>query len=317
MLPNPFDLTGPEFLVFFIALSTVVGAGMMWLRDSGEQTDESGDIRPTDPYELAYLMGGRPHLLRVAVLSLIDRRLIEASGSDLKAMDPENVRRAERPLDRAILQCFLTSDASSQLFVDANIRDQADEIGNKLRAEGLLPDNWQTVRRRNILIGATLLVLGVGIVKLLVALSRGKTNVIFLVILCVIVPIVFTLLSNPLRTPRGSRILARMQGMLGDLRYRKDTLRLHEVTDDIVLLAAVFGITALPVEAAALMGSVRLRPSRDTAWAGSACGGSSCGASSCGGGGSSCSGGGSSCSGGGSSCGGGGCGGGCGGCGGG
>ena len=317
MLPNPFDLTGPEFLVFFVAFSVAVGAGMVWRRYRGEQTDESGDRTPADPYDLAYLMGGRPHLLRVAVLSLMDRRLIEPSGNQLKALDPENVRRAARPLDRAILQCFLAPDASSRLFTDSNIHDQAEEVGNTLRAEGLLPDNRQVVRRRDTLIGAVLVVLGVGIVKLLVALARGKTNVLFLVVLCIVVPIVFVLLSNPLRTPRGNRVLARIKGMLGDLRDRKDTLRLHEMTDDIILLAAVFGLAALPAEAAGLMGSVKLRPNRDTAWAGSACEGSSCGASSCSGGGSSCSGGGSSCSGGGSSCGGGGCGGGCGGCGGG
>jgi len=127
------------------------------------------------------------------------------------------------------------------------------------------------------------------------------------------VPVVFTLISNPLRTPRGNRALSGLQEMLGGLRGRREHLGLHDATDDLVLLAAVFGITALPAEAAGLMGSVWLRPTRDTAWAGSACSGSSCGAASVSG--SSCSGGGSSCSGGGSC--GGGCGGGCGGCGGG
>jgi uncharacterized protein (TIGR04222 family) len=302
MLPNPFDLAGPDFLAFFVAFSVAVGAGMVWLRHRGEQTDASHDGSLTDPYELAYLKGGRAHLLRVAVLSLMDRKLLDPFGSELKMATPDAVGRAGRRLDQAILQAFLAPAASAELFTDSNISDQAEEIGNTLRERGLLPNNAQVVRRRNILMGAILLVLGVGIIKLLVAFSRGKSNVLFLILVCVVVPIIFTLLSNPLRTPRGNSILSRTKSLLGGLHFRRATLGLHTMTEDITLLAAVFGLAALPADAAALMGSVKLRPRQDSAWIGSSCGGSSCGAS--------------CCSGGGGGCGGGGCGGGCGGCGG-
>jgi uncharacterized protein (TIGR04222 family) len=285
MFPNPFDLAGPDFLAFFVAFSVMVGIGILWLRHRGEQTDESHDGSLTDPYEIAYLKGGRAHLLRVAVLSLMDRKLIEPFGTDLKIATPDAVGRTHHRLDQAVLQCFLTPGPSAQLFTDSNIEDQAEEVGNRLRAQGLLPDDVQIVRRRNILLGAIALTVGVGIIKLMVAFSRGKFNVLFLILLCVVVPIIFTLLSNPLRTPRGDSILSRTKSLLGGLHSRRASLDLHSMNADITLLAAAFGLGALPTEAAEMMGAVKLRPRQDSAWVGSSCGGSACGTSSCGGGG--------------------------------
>ena len=74
---NPFDLAGPEFLVFYLILGGSLLAMLFLLRRFGEP-DASVSVQLTDPYEIAYVRGRANEVMRLATVGLIDRGI--ASG---------------------------------------------------------------------------------------------------------------------------------------------------------------------------------------------------------------------------------------------
>src|ERR1700676_4468200 len=84
---NPFDLRGPEFLLFYFFLSLLVIGGVVLLRRSDEDRD-IGKPPIDDPYLVAFLRGRENETLRVATLSLVDRGLLtlKSSGTPLLSL---------------------------------------------------------------------------------------------------------------------------------------------------------------------------------------------------------------------------------------
>src|SRR6185503_19282142 len=61
---NPFDLTGPEFLIFYLGLAAVViGVQFLWRRQSESRNALKIDL--ADPYLIASLRGGDNEVIRV------------------------------------------------------------------------------------------------------------------------------------------------------------------------------------------------------------------------------------------------------------
>src|SRR5262249_41860319 len=73
---HPFDLPGPQFLVFYVVFAAVVIAAFYF----GRRRYESGPLpptNPTDPLLFACLRGGPKEVVRVAMLGLLDRGLLK------------------------------------------------------------------------------------------------------------------------------------------------------------------------------------------------------------------------------------------------
>ena len=66
-MPNPFDLRGPEFLLFYLFLGVAVTTVVMVLRHRGEP-QQAGTAPLTDYLKIAYLRGGSAEAIRVASL---------------------------------------------------------------------------------------------------------------------------------------------------------------------------------------------------------------------------------------------------------
>src|SRR4030095_11590605 len=102
-MPNPFKLTGPEFLVVYAVLGVAVLAGLHLLR----RFAESGPVPRidySDPYLLAYLRGGELETMRVTVVSLIDRGLLHLSGGYLTLTNDKGIELVRRPVEAAVLR---------------------------------------------------------------------------------------------------------------------------------------------------------------------------------------------------------------------
>ena len=67
---NPFDLSGPEFLVFYICVALMVIIALKLAIDEAEGGAPRA-LPLSDPYQIAWLRGGTPEAARIAVLSLI------------------------------------------------------------------------------------------------------------------------------------------------------------------------------------------------------------------------------------------------------
>jgi uncharacterized protein (TIGR04222 family) len=300
---NPFDLPGPEFLLSYLILSVVVIAALILLRRAAE-SGEASKIDLSDPYLIAYLRGGETEALRVALVCLIDRGLLIATGTQIKRADKAGPHSVRRPLEKAVLKTYEKPGATSSLFDDLDLQEACAELKAKLESSELLPDKSVMQARRVRLILAGCILGGVGVVKIIIALERGRTNVGFLIILMIVAMAIAVKLASPRLTGKGAALLADTQTLYAGLKDRATSIRPGGATLEVVMLAAAFGTGALAGDAFAYTRTLFPRAKSSSAlssWGSSSCG-SSCGSS----GGSSC----------GSSCGGGGCGGGCGGCGG-
>lgn len=289
---NPFDFTGPAFLVFYIVLSILVIGGVVFLRRWFE-SPQTPRIDLSDPLLIAFLRGGHSEAMRVAAVSLIDRGLLDCSDTRLQTAARARTESVRRPIEKALLEKFSSGDEAASMFSDWKLKSTCDEYEQKLKKVGLLPDDSVTLVRIVVFSSALLILAGVGISKLMLALERGRPNVCFLLVLVVVAIVVAAKQSFPRLTESGKAMLQDVKHLFSDLKDRAYQLKPGGATIEPMMLAAVFGVGALSGDGFGY--TKKLFPRTKEASAASSCGGG-CG-SSCG-----------------SSC-GGGCGGGCGGCG--
>jgi uncharacterized membrane protein YgcG len=120
------------------------------------------------------------------------------------------------------------------------------------------------------------------VIKIDIAIGRGKYNVEFVIILGLIALWVMWRLTRRRRTSLGNRMVKDLRRLFRTLRQRAASIRSGAMTSDAVLLAAVFGLSVLPAPGFADL----LRVYKKSASSGGGCG-TSCG-SGCGGGGGGC-----------------------------
>lgn len=291
---NPFELTGPWFLLFYILLGVSVLLVLYFLRKSLEPSDLPR-ARLTDPYEIACLRGGVHAALRVAALGLIDSGLLKRSGETLEAAGEGSF---EHDIEELVWKKFKSPGRASEIF---ELGPSALALQETLTARGLLPDRRQREIRKTAKFAAAGVLLAVSFARIGEAISHGRSNILFLLLLtAVFVALVF--LFRPKRTPAGDRMLRALQGLGRSLKARVSLLRSGQGSRELLMAAALFGFGILPGEFA-YAHEIFPKPERSSDGGSSSGCGSSCGS------GSSDSGSSSGCGG----CGGGGCGGGCGG----
>ena len=284
---NPLDLRGPQFLLFYVCLGGAVCLVAAWLRRSREQVTDPP--RPLADYlEIAFLRGGAAEAVRVAILNLVDRGVLALSGEHVQVAPGEPTAHIMRPTERAIAARARGIAKAAELLADREVTTAATtECEPGLVRRGLLPSPAQRASRHALWAlsgGALAAVAGL---KILVALSRGRSNIGFLVILGLLFVVVTFLVTHPRRTAAGSALLADMTTLFRGLKDRASSLRPRQNANDVALLAAIYGVNAaFPVHPE----MERLFPRPTTSDGSSDSGGSSgssCG-SSCGGGGGGC-----------------------------
>lgn len=350
---NPLDLMGPDFLRFYLiyGIGILAVAGLLRVRWAGASTPSPGGRwvpgsypRESDAYAIALLRGGP----REAVCALFGRLVTGGyltldQGVLRRPEEPPEDRSRLLPIEEEALLLAASSGADGVRVHDARERiaqavaPRLEEMRRELESQGLMPGPQQRRRYRAVCLLALAAVLGLGIAKLVVALSRGRTNVWYLIALMLVYAVACVLLLIPPRlTHAGRRYLDWLRESHRGLVNLLVNGRRAE-TEELALAAGIYGLAALPALSpldTALAAHGPVRPDRhphpgsssgaSSGGGGSGCGGGDSGISSVGGGdsgGSSCgggdSGGDSGGDGGGGSCGGGCGGGGCGGCGGG
>jgi uncharacterized protein (TIGR04222 family) len=287
-MSNPLDLRGPEFLVFYIILGMLVTLAVVVMRRWSEPLVVSAAGSLTDYLKIAYLRGGAEEALRVATLALIDRGLVEVVGDDTLHAVPANLPgRLQRTEERLLENCKVPTKVSALLSDESLKVTVSVECEPSLMRAGLLPDDRVKAGRLWLLFGAMVFLGFVAFLKILVALGRGRTNIEFLIVVCVIFGVVVYRVANPFRTAAGEAMLADLRMLFSALRERARSIHSPPGGDDIALLAAVFGTGSLPMRFDYLDRLFRKPPQeRSSSGCGSSCGsgGSSCGGG-CGGGG--------------------------------
>lgn len=297
---NPFNLYGPQFLLFYVGLLAITLFTVARLRRRDELRDSPYSDTPwNDPYRIAFLRGGKNELVRVAIVSLVDRGLLETKSDKVQTSAVGRGTAPRKRVERDVIEYCLSAKEPNALFTGDRFDAAAKEYENELAGMRLLPDDQMKVRRRELFLWAAAVLLFFSITKIVIAITRGRGNFGFLVILTVVALVLLGKAAFPRLSARGNALLENVRNLFLSLKVRAPQIRPGGASSELVMLAAVFGVGALPREH--FLWAQQLFPKATSASSSSST--SSCG-SSCG----------SSCSS--SSCGGGGCGGGCGGCGG-
>ena len=287
---SPFDLPGPQFLVFYALFSLAVLVGL-W---SARRLYEAGappQIDTTDPYLFACLRGGPAEVARVATLGLIDRGQLATVGGRVTWTAHARIDARRPRIEQAVLGHFEhDGELSSVMKDDRVLKVAAADYEDELRRHRLIPDySISETRDRFKLIAAGGLVV-VGGLKLVIAFAAGRQNVFFLIGLMLLALYLVWEIADPYRTRTGDDLLAGIRTMFSGLRRRAASIRPGSGSRDVLWLTALFGVAALPVGAFPFIGDFRDR----TTASGASCAG---GGTGCGGGSSGCGGGGGGCGG--------------------
>ena len=303
-------MRGPEFLVLYsVYCLIVIALAVVWSRRCDPLpfgTSLPGEPRAGgDPYELAWLRDGRDGMLQTALVSLTQRGFVQVL--DGQAQRTTLVPQSLRPVEQIVYTALQAPRSVRRMLDDYSVRinlaNAAAAYEARFRQAGLATTPTERTRvhvARGVGIAA---VLGLGLFKLMAAISTGHYNVLFLILIAIVTTVVIALLCRPLRlNARGRAYLKQLTTT-----YTAWRMAPAAASADVDMLPLYVGLLGTSV----LAGTEYDDLNRQLHPQASASGGSSgCGSSSCSGGGSSDGGGGSSCGGGGcGGCGGGGCGG--------
>jgi uncharacterized protein (TIGR04222 family) len=284
---NPFDWTGPWFLLFYLVLGVFSYWFLRFYVSYRERRQPIPKLKMSDPFQIAFLRGGENEAIRIASISLVDRgllRIIDASSKapKLETTYPRDINLGKTRIERALLKLYRVGQESSAAFSDPECKHSCGSY-QELLGEHRLVRNAEITQERAIPIGLiALLLLGVAGLKIYIALERDRENIAFLIILAVVLVYVLVLLIWRHRTGLGDRMLSDLKTLFQSLYMRRESLRPRMQTTDAALLAAVFGLSALPAAFQYARDIFRKASSSSSGSCGSACG------SSCGGGGGGC-----------------------------
>lgn len=202
---NPFDLRGPEFLVFYVLFL----GGMFALYEYFRRTWEPSlppKANLSDPYEIAFLRGGKNEAFRVATVSLIDRGLIKVNKTVLLA-EQNASGLVKRRIEEAVISKFQVSGKATTLFSASGFGSVCKAYEEELIRLGLMPTIGQ---KRNRLIWKIFMIavaLLTAAHKIDVAMQRGHSNIGFLIMLGIGFTVLLLGYSSP-RTPAGDKFLS-------------------------------------------------------------------------------------------------------------
>jgi uncharacterized protein (TIGR04222 family) len=310
------DMYGPHFLLLY---GSVIVATLIGVRWGIRSADATASLPPPplrsnpDPYELAYLRGGENEVTRLAIFSLIqrgylkvsetkkwwgrvERRLSQASGGpDWRHLSPG---------EQAVFRFFTLPHTAAEVFQTGpqaiGLTGLCSEYETKLQHEDMLypPQALDTGRLIQILGAGIILCLGG--YKLIAALIKGHSNVVFLLAMGIAALFGLALVG---RIPRlsylGRDYLKRLQQAFERMKPKTTNASSAMPDATMLLLVSLFGVGVLSDTSYAYYGQM-FNQSSGAGGCGGSFGGGGCGGSSsggCGGGGSSGCGGGGGCGG--------------------
>ncbi len=272
-------MTGPEFLVFYATLCAAVLIANWYCRNSQENGRGEDPPRLTGPYEIACLRGGKEEAARLAILNLIQAGLLAPTGNSITTASrglPANILETAERLMLEVGRQGVTKATEAVKLVAGKPEMKRHE--DPLVKAGLIPGAAQKAQRWWRMAACLVLLWGLAGARIYSALSRGRNNVVFLVVLAFGAAMLLLGQTMKPRTRLGDRALAGLRELFGkDASYRPAM-----EPNEVAMLAAVWGMSVLMSRGDFLFVPT-LFPGASSSSSGGC--GSSCG-SSCGSGGS-------------------------------
>ena len=276
---SPFDLPGPMFLVFYLFCGGVALLALTMLHNSAESPDAT-KVNLSDPYLIAYLRGGRREAVRVLTVALVDRGLLKVSGPTVSAVASNAGNGVRLPVEQQLLSYCQTPQEVASLNSGHCLAGAMGLYEQELVQLGLLPNEHTKSARVFRLIVFVAVMWGIAVFKIILAIERGHTNLAFLVILSIAFAWAAYKITHPRQSGPGKALLADLKSLFGSLKERASSFHPGSNSSELALLAAVFGVDAIPIDVFPHKKALYPQVSGSC---GSSCG-SSCGGGGCGGG---------------------------------
>ena len=245
---SPFDLNGPAFLLFYLVFGIVV---CVVLRRAIARNEAAGTWAPprNDPYLITFLRAGAESAVKLAVVALIDRGLLRYENKLLSPARPDASQFVQRDIEREVLARCAGGVHADAALVGASRMQACVAYRAELVAGGFLAGPHTMAQRLPPVLLALGFLTSVAAVKVMLALARGHHNVVLLLILMLVFGGFALWQLLPDSTGRGAAALANLRTLFERLRTRASRLVPGGETNEMVLLAAVFGLHALPANA--------------------------------------------------------------------
>lgn len=257
---NPLDLTGPEFLRFYLLYGVAVLA-VAWVARSLVLRATTPPLssrwapgiypRAEDAYAIALLRGGPMEAVRTLLGQLVSTGLARVEDGKLHAAGSAvDGNRPLQPIEvdawRSLAPGSRVEVATAERRIHRAVEPRLTEISRQLASEGLLHTVERDAGFWPIQLLAWLLIAGAGLLKLQVAFSRGRTNVGFLILLLIAFTLaILILLRPPRRRPAGQEYLLWLReahhGLIGRTEERRPG------SGELALMAGIFGLSAVPL----------------------------------------------------------------------
>ncbi len=245
---NPFELKGAEYFYFLLPLTAfalIFGFVVRsWNKGSGFPTGES--LPELDWQHAAYLSGGTKRLVSATIARLVQSGAaqVSASGKQIDpALDPpvDQLTRVEREVLAALPLRNDSATAMKALAEKVEIV-WADEA-RQMQDDGLtFPANQAVVIGFLTALPLLAVLLGAGLTRLVVGLSKDKPSELLIVFLIVGAITTFIIILNrPFRTRRGDQALEALKTRHESLNRRTGWTD----TSDAAMAVALFGTAVL------------------------------------------------------------------------
>jgi uncharacterized protein (TIGR04222 family) len=244
-VPNPLDLTGPDFLVFYSLIGIIGIALSFWLRYSLRLPSDAPNSASTNlsAYEVAFLTGGNGRMISTALVSLMQKGYVAVHPRSLKLTLKKAVDDSCDSMERLVAKKIDTLDGGIDQLIGKS-KNIGDEIRDRLQKFGLIVVDRQSLKVQIYPALIMFSLLGIGALKTFVGISRGKP--VSLLLLCMFVFLIFgiILLVRPFRSRYGDRVL---KDLIAESEHLKIDLNLES---QLPLAFALFGGTVLSGESA-------------------------------------------------------------------
>jgi uncharacterized protein (TIGR04222 family) len=185
------NMRGPDFLIlYFVTILAAFVIGRNIIRNADTSIREQPRQLPSRPdaLELAYLRGGVPEVIRLTIFKLVQAgRLVLANartGKIARAVgftDSAKLSGMESIVYKELEKKRTVRDLCKRLF--SRFVKDCGPLETRLKERRLLTEQAVVDSARRVRMTLLVLILGLGGYKLAVALSKGRTNVLFLIIL--------------------------------------------------------------------------------------------------------------------------------------
>src|SRR5262245_37859432 len=211
---NPFELTGPWFLVFYpilVVVGVVAGLVARWmLRGPGATPDDAPVELTAD--EIACLSGGRKLAIDAAIANLVQRSALAMDATQKRLVAGAEVAGVRSGIESAI-RAAVTEEPTGITVMAARqaAADAASEVEHQLEEKDLtpLPTQRFVIRLAPLLIMSIVVICG--IYKISIGLDRQKP-VTFLVLMTIATGVGSLFFFKPtMRTRKGDAVLANLR----------------------------------------------------------------------------------------------------------